>query len=88
MISALMDRRQYIWAKTSKDPADATIISKAVAAVMMNMNTAAAAVMMTMSTNMAAAAMKTMRRSMAAAVAVLVDMNMATMDRIRRNCCA
>ena len=58
--------------------ADMTIISRSIAAAadMTIMNTSIAAVM------------KIMSRSVAAAAAVPAVMTMATMDRIRRNCCA
>ena len=53
------------------------------------MSIAAAVDMTIMNTSIAAAAvMKIMSRSVAAAAVVPVVMNMATMDRIRRNCCA
>ena len=71
--------------------ADMTIISRsiAVAAGMTIISTSidAAADMTIMNTSIAAV-MKIMSRSVAAAAAVPAVMTMATMDRIRRNCCA
>ena len=68
-----------------------TIMSRLAAAGMtiISRSIAVAADMTIMNTSIAAAAvMKIMSRSVAAAAVVPVVMNMAMMDRIRRNCCA
>ena len=104
MMKRVMDRRSSIWKRISMGHVEAMsisirvtvavimiIVSRLAAADMtiISRSIAAAADMVIMNTSMAAAAvMKIMSRSVAAAAAVPAVMTMATMDRIRRNCCA